>query len=101
MKKVVRLTESDLSRIVKRIIKEEMMDNDIKDGGTYTVLMPTDSTGKNRMPVQVKVLGRDRNDPNDIVVTPLQDVDYKNKESGMMNRFEKGKHYITSAQYFK
>ena len=29
MKKIIRLTESDLSRIVKRVINEEMYDNDL------------------------------------------------------------------------
>jgi hypothetical protein len=72
---------------------------DIKVGEEYVASMPTDSTEKNRIDVKVKFLGPDRNDPDRLIVTPLQDVNYKNPESGQMNRFEKGKQYGIDIQY--
>lgn len=96
-----KITMNELRNLVRRVISEQVIDSAIEIGGTYTVMMPTDSTGKNKMDVKVKVLGRATNDPTTIVVTPLQDVDYKNTESGQMDRFEKGKHYNTEAINFK
>jgi len=75
---------------------------DFKVGETYTASMPTDSTGNKRMDIKVKFLGKNKmNGHDNFVVTPIQDVDYKNNESGQMNRFEKGKQYNTEAEFIK
>jgi hypothetical protein len=81
-----------------RMLNEEVADEDIQIGTEYTAMLATDSKG-GRTPVKVKVLGRDRSDETKVVVTPLQDVDYKNAESGQMNRFTKGSHYGSEAKY--
>jgi hypothetical protein len=82
----------------KRMINEEVADEDIQIGAEYTAMLATDSKG-GRTPVKVKVLGRDRSDETKVIVTPLQDVDYKNAESGQMNRFTKGSQYGSEAKY--
>jgi hypothetical protein len=74
---------------------------DFKVGETYTASMPTDSTGNKRMDVKVKFLGKDRSNDGTLIVTPIQDVKYKNSESGQENRFEKDKQYSIEAEYLK
>ena len=81
-----------------RMLSEEVADKDIQIGAEYTAMLATDTKG-GRTPVKVKVLGRDRNDETKVIVTPLQDVDYKNAESGQMNRFTKGSHYGSESKY--
>ena len=74
---------------------------DFKVGETYTASMPTDSTGNKRMDVKVKFLGKGRSNDGTLIVTPIQDVKYKNSESGQEDRFEKDKQYNTEAKYLK
>ena len=74
---------------------------DFKVGETYTASMPTDSTGNKRMDVKVKFLGKGRSNDGTLIVTPIQDVKYKNSESGQENRFEKDKQYSIEAEYLK
>ena len=74
---------------------------DFKVGETYTASMPTDSTGNKRMDVKVKFLGKGRSNDGTLIVTPIQDVKYKNSESGQEDRFEKDKQYNTEAEYLK
>jgi len=38
-KRIMRLTESDLVRLVKRVIKEQYDDNDLQINPTYTILI--------------------------------------------------------------
>ena len=91
------LIENKLTRN-SRMLSEEISDKDIQIGAEYTAMLATDTKG-GRTPVKVKVLGRDRNDETKVIVTPLQDVDYKNAESGQMNRFTKGSHYGSESKY--
>ena len=74
---------------------------DFKVGETYTASMPTDSTGNKRMDVKVKFLGKGRSNDGTLIVTPIQDVKYKNSESGQEGVFEKDKQYNTEAEYLK
>jgi hypothetical protein len=94
-----KLTINEFRKIVKQIIKEEMETSDIKTGSTYNASMPMDSEGKKRIDVKVKVLGKDRDDPNMFIVTPLENKRYT--VDGRSNEFTKDKHYGILAKYLK
>jgi hypothetical protein len=73
----------------------------IEIGKTYTASMPTSSDGKERIDVKVKILGKDKSNEDEFIVTPLEDTDYTNAASGQQNRFEKGKQYGVEAKFIK
>jgi hypothetical protein len=91
------ITEGQAKKMIEILNEAE----DFKVGETYTASMPTDSTGNKRMDVKVKFLGKDRSNDGTLIVTPIQDVKYKNSESGQENRFEKDKQYGIEAEYLK
>ena len=90
------ITENQAQKMMAVLNEAE----DFKVGETYTASMPTDSTENKRMDVKVKFLGKGRSNDGTLIVTPIQDVKYKN-ESGQENRFEKDKQYNTEAEYLK
>ena len=90
------ITESEYR---KSLVNEEM--EDIKVGGTYIASMPISSDRKERIDIKVKILGKDRSNEDEFVVTPLEDKDYTNPVSKQLNRFEKGKHYGVETKYLK
>jgi len=63
--------------------------------------MPISSDNKERIDIKVKVLGKDRNDDDKFIVTPLEDKDYTNPVSNQLNRFEKGKQYGVKTEFIK
>ena len=104
MKDIIRMNQ--LAGIITEGQAKKMMAilneaEDFKVGETYTASMPTDSTGNKRMDVKVKFLGKGRSNDGTLIVTPIQDVKYKNSESGQEDRFEKDKQYNTEAKYLK
>ena len=104
MKELIRMNQ--LAGIITEGQAKKMMAilneaEDFKVGETYTASMPTDSTGNKRMDVKVKFLGKGRSNDGTLIVTPIQDVKYKNSESGQEDRFEKDKQYNTEAEYLK
>ena len=99
------ISESKYSELLEQsnLIKEGSLNEneDLKVGEIYTASMPTDSTGKNRMDIKVKFLGKGRSNDGALIVTPIQDVKYQNSESGQEDVFEKDKQYNTEAEYLK
>ena len=89
------ITESQYNQKIK------LLNEEVTVGGTYTASMPTSSDGKERIDVKVKVLGKDRSNEDEFIVTPLEDTDYTNAASGQQNRFEKGKQYGVEAKFIK
>jgi hypothetical protein len=82
--------------------KRKALNEEITIGGTYTASMPTSSRrDAERIDIKVKVLGKDRNDDDEFIVTPLEDKDYTNPESNLLNRFEKGKQYGVKTEFIK
>jgi hypothetical protein len=81
--------------------KRKALNEEITIGGTYTASMPISSDNKERIDIKVKVLGKDRNDDDEFIVTPLEDKDYTNPVSNQLNRFEKGKQYGVKTEFIK
>jgi hypothetical protein len=82
--------------------KRKALNEEITIGGTYTASMPISSRrDAERIDIKVKVLGKDRNDDDEFIVTPLEDKDYTNPESNLLNRFEKGKQYGVKTEFIK
>jgi hypothetical protein len=81
--------------------KKKVLNEEITIGGTYTASMPISSDNKERIDIKVKVLGKDRNDDDKFIVTPLEDKDYTNPVSNQLNRFEKGKQYGVKTEFIK
>jgi hypothetical protein len=90
------ITESQYNEKVKSLNEAA---EDFKVGETYTASMVTDSTGKNRMDVKVKFLGKSND--GELIITPIQDVRYKNSESGQENEFRKDNQYGIEPEYLK
>jgi hypothetical protein len=92
------ITESQYNQKIKLLNEAEEA---IEIGKTYTASMPTSSDGKERIDVKVKILGKDKSNEDEFIVTPLEDTDYTNAASGQQNRFEKGKQYGVETKFIK
>jgi hypothetical protein len=81
MKKIVRLTESDLTRIVKRVIKEEE-DDDIETWDNFYKKYPTPNHDEmDKMMKRIDVVNK-----NPKLRSRLEDDDRKNIKINQLNR---------------
>ena len=86
-----RLTDTEYRQKHQGLLKEE----ELKTGEGYYCALPIDSTGKNRVYVKVKFLGKSKD--GELIVTPLEEVRFM--VDGRNNAFGEGKQFGTSMEF--